>query len=104
MMFQIPFPPPPDVPIDPPGPAFEVFVCILFCVRVVQYHRDVFTEAMAGENRCVAIWAVVGREREGADSRRLRTRTKRKAITHATVIEYFLNCGLVQLTLNWKGA
>jgi hypothetical protein len=29
MMFQIPFPPPPDMPLDPPGPIFQLFVCIL---------------------------------------------------------------------------
>jgi hypothetical protein len=30
MMFQFPFPPPPDMPLDPPGPAFQLLVCILF--------------------------------------------------------------------------
>jgi hypothetical protein len=29
MMFQIPFPPPPDMHIDPPGPAFQLFACII---------------------------------------------------------------------------
>ena len=28
-MFQFPFPPPPDVPLDPPGPVFRLLVCIL---------------------------------------------------------------------------
>jgi hypothetical protein len=29
MMFQFPYPPPPDMPVDPPGPVFQFFVCIL---------------------------------------------------------------------------
>ncbi len=29
MLFQIPFPPPPDMPLDPPGPVFQFFVCLL---------------------------------------------------------------------------
>jgi len=29
MMLQIPFPLPPDMPIDPPGPVFQLLVCIV---------------------------------------------------------------------------
>ena len=29
MLFQFPFPPPPDMPLDPPGPAFQLLVCLL---------------------------------------------------------------------------
>jgi hypothetical protein len=29
MIFQFPFPPPPDFPIDPPGTVEQLFACIL---------------------------------------------------------------------------
>ncbi len=29
MMFQFPFPPPPDMPLDPPGVVFQIFLCVL---------------------------------------------------------------------------
>ena len=32
LLQEIPFPPPPDMPLDPPGPAFQMLVCILFVV------------------------------------------------------------------------
>jgi hypothetical protein len=29
MMFQFPFPPPPDFPVDPPNTAEQLFACIV---------------------------------------------------------------------------
>ncbi len=48
MLFQFPFPPPPDMPLDPPGPAFQLFVCILFVLMwfevIVQFFPEHWRE------------------------------------------------------------
>ncbi len=66
MLFQIPFPPPPDMPIDPPGPVEQLFASIL--VTLLLFETIVLLLSERWREKIGALqfgpsWAAKGRER-----------------------------------------
>jgi hypothetical protein len=64
MLFQFPFPPPPDMPLDPPGPAFQLLVCIR--VPLLWFEMIVLLLPERWRNRIFELqfgWAAKGKDR-----------------------------------------
>ncbi len=66
MLFQIPFPPPPDMPIDPPGPVEQLFASILVTLLLFETVVLLLPEHWREKIGVAAIWCVVGCEGKGA--------------------------------------
>jgi hypothetical protein len=64
--MQFPFPPQPDMPLDSPGPAFQLFVCILFVLAwfeaIVQFLPQQWREKIS-DLRFGPSWAAKRRGR-----------------------------------------